>query len=751
MKKHILFALLLGLPCAPAQTWKPVPGGLTTKWAAQVDPADPLPEYPRPQMTRKEWRSLNGLWSYAVAPKDALRPDRFADSILVPFPIESALSGVRRPLKPEERLWYRRTFQVPAAWKGRRVLVHFGAVDWHASVFVNGRPAGEHKGGYTPFSFDVTPLLGTGDQELVVSVTDPTDSGTQPRGKQTREPSGIWYTSVSGIWQTVWMEPVPEASVAALRPVSDVDGSRLNLTVVTRGPAEGLRVQAVALDGGREVGSASGSPGGTLALAIPSPRLWSPESPALYGLRVTLSRAGTAVDEVDGYFAMRKISLGKDEHGRTRILLNNRPYFQLGPLDQGWWPDGLYTAPADEALRSDIETMKKFGFNMARKHVKVEPARWYHHCDRLGLLVWQDIPNGNLQPQAPNNLRVSANGPDAQRDPQSAAQFEAEMKEMMEALQPFPSIVVWVPFNEGWGQYDTARVARAVKQADPSRLVDAPSGWADRGVGDICDIHVYTGPGIEVRDRNRAAVLGEFGGISMPVEGHLWGSDRNWGYALRQTPDELYANYARIVSTLRGPLALGLSAAIYTQITDVESEINGLLTYDRAVEKYDAARLRALHAGLYEPAPAAEKILPEAGEWRFTTAAPGAGWEAAGYKDDAWEKGRGVLQSAATDLFAAGARWDTPEIWARRSFDASFVPVRLWLTLVHGLESGEVYLNGEKVFDIAGLRPSRRHYTHFDLGPHASLLHPGKNVIGIHGRQPNGWHGLDAGLYGVAK
>ena len=379
-----LAAVLLAAASALPAQWKPVAGHIMTRWAAEVDPRAPLPEYPRPRMTRPVWLNLNGLWDFAITPDSAsTTPSRYDGQILVPFPVESALSGVNKPLLPNQTLWYHRRIAVPVDWKGQRLLLHFGAVDWHARVLVNNKQVGEHKGGYVPFSFDITSAIPDGATEcdLVVAVKDPTDSWTQPRGKQTREPSGIWYTSVSGIWQTVWIEPVPTAvSISRVVPVPDIDRGEVRVVVETHNQAAaGVTVQAIAYDGGSEVGRASGALGAPLAIAIPNPTLWSPENPHLYSLRVTLLSGGSQeVDRVGSYFAMRKISIGSDQFGRTRLMLNNKPYFQLGPLDQGWWPDGLYTAPTDEALRFDIEYTKRIGMNMIRKHVKVEPARWYY-------------------------------------------------------------------------------------------------------------------------------------------------------------------------------------------------------------------------------------------------------------------------------------------------------------------------------------------------------------------------------------
>lgn len=519
-------------------------GEMPTRWAKQVSQTLPWPEYPRPQMVRSRWLNLNGPWEYSITAKDAAAAGASAGKILVPFALESALSGVKRALQPSEKLWYRRSFTVPAAWKGQRVLLHFGAVDWHAVVSVNGKAVGEHKGGYAPFSFDITGTLRAGSNELSVAVTDPTDTWTQARGKQVSNPQGIWYTSVSGIWQTVWLEPVAAAAIGRLKLTPDVDKGELALAADVTGAGD-VTIQAVASEGGREVGRASGGPGQELRVKVANAKLWWPESPQLYDLKVSVMRRGRMVDEVTSYFAMRKSSLIKDGHGRLRMALNNRPYFQLGLLDQGWWPDGLYTAPNEEALKYDIEVTKRLGFNMARKHVKVEPARWYYWCDRLGLAVWQDMPNGHLPGRTAQSLFVAPEAAeDAKRPADSAAQWEREWKEIIEHLHNVPSIVMWVPFNEGWGQYDTARIAAWTKQLDPSRLVNAPSGWTDRGVGDVYDTHMYPGPGLENAGPGRATVLGEFGGLGWPVENHLWWTTkRNWGYRTYFSREELGARY----------------------------------------------------------------------------------------------------------------------------------------------------------------------------------------------------------------
>ncbi|HWQ53711.1 MAG TPA: glycoside hydrolase family 2 TIM barrel-domain containing protein [Bryobacteraceae bacterium] len=586
---RILAACAAAAALAAAADWKPADGPLTTPWTNQVNAANPLPEYPRPQLTRERWTNLNGLWDYAITPKEAARPQQFEGKILVPFAIESALSGVKRPLTAQQQLWYRRTFTAPKLDKGGRLMLHFEAVDWRAEVFVNGKPVGTHEGGYDPFSFDITAALsGSGPQELTVAVWDPTDKGNQPRGKQVSEPSGIWYTAVSGIWGTAWLEPVPAVHVSRLRMIPDVDGGKLLLTVQSNKPAD---YTATALFEGKPVAKLSGTANREIALQLPDPKLWSPDSPALYDLEIRLKGG----DTVKSYFGMRKVDFRKDEAGFNRIFLNNKPLFMIGPLDQGWWPDGLYTAPTDAALRFDVEQTRKLGFNMARKHVKVEPARWYYWCDKLGLMVWQDLPSGFGRPEN----KIKHHGPqDAKFTAEEKAIFQRELKAMMSFLFNVPSIIVWVPFNEGWGQHDTVEVLKSAKAADPSRLVDGPSGWEDRGWGDMKDIHDYPGPAMFPAEPNRVSVLGEFGGLGLPVEDHLWWNKRNWGYRTYKSREELQTAYDALMVALPPLIAKGLAAAVYTQTTDVEGEVNGLFTYDRKVMKFDAAKIAAAHRQL---------------------------------------------------------------------------------------------------------------------------------------------------------
>jgi hypothetical protein len=591
-------APVVGAPVpASAPAWHPGQGRLMTRWAARVSPENALPDYPRPQMTRERWQSLNGLWEFAELPaNDSTTPPAFGkplgDRILVPYAMESALSGVMRHA---ERVMYRRTFRRPATMlAGERLVLHFGAVDWRASVYVNGRQMGTHSGGYDEFSYDITDALraGDADQELVVVVFDPTDSFGQPRGKQVSKPEGIWYTPVTGIWQSVWLEPLPARHILGLRLTPDVAGGVLRVRAAGSPAVTDDEIEAVASENGRVVGSVRGRVGEDLRLAVPDAHLWSPEDPFLYDLTVRLRNGGVVVDSVGSYFGMRSVSIGRDPNGFARIALNGKPVFQLGPLDQGWWPDGLYTAPTDAALRFDIDMMKRLGFNVVRKHIKVEPERWYWYADHLGLAVWQDMPSGwNDTPAA-------------------RAEFEKELREMLDERHNHPSIVVWVPFNEKWGQFDTPRIVDIIERADSSRLVNDVSGWQHEGVGDIIDVHRYQGPQAMFGEKGKIAVVGEFGGLGYKVSGHAWAGD-TWGYGGLFASDTALANrYDLLVKRLYHDRdSHGISAGIYTQLTDVEVELNGFLSYDREVLKLDTARAAATNRGL------APYILPELPEF----------------------------------------------------------------------------------------------------------------------------------------
>jgi hypothetical protein len=724
----IAVSLLGALGRAEDRRWQPAAAPLVTRWAREVSPDNVHAEYPRPQMVRREWLSLNGLWELAVpAPHEADQASAATKPILAPFPLESALSGVGLHA---DRATYHREFQVPASWRGRRILLHFGAVDWHAQVKLNGQDVGEHRGGYDPFSFDITDaLIGDGDQDLYVMVSDPTDSGAQPHGKQHLKPEGIWYTPTTGIWQTVWLEPVPSSSIERLHIEPDVDRKRLRLTVDVRGARPHQRIEAVALAEGNEVTRDEGAPGTMLELAISQPRLWSPEEPYLYDLQVRLREADQTVDEVQSYFGMRKIEI-KPVEGVTRIVLNDRPLFQIGPLDQGFWPDGLYTAPTDEALRYDVEITKRLGYHMTRKHVKVEPDRWYHWCDKLGLLVWQDMPHAHR----------------AARDSQ---QFQHELRRMVENLSNHPSIIMWIVFNEGWGQHRTEWFTSLVKELDPSRLVSNASGWNDKQVGDVIDIHVYPGPRSPKPEPRRAAVLGEFGGLGLAVEGHVW-TEKNWSYRGTEGGEQLtyaYVNLLRRVWQLRDDP--GLSAAVYTQLTDVEAEINGLLTYDRAVIKVDVSKVAAANAGRFP----SQSVLvatsqKEPATWKYTTSQPAENWTTREFEDSAWAAGQGGFGSEGTPGGVIRTTWNTSGIWLRRLVKLPRFDRQRVALLVHHDEDVEVFINGVAAATAPGFTTD---YEWLPLSSEArAALVEGENLIAVHCKQTGGGQYIDLGLVELA-
>lgn len=595
MKKNFLTMLLaLALCGSTFAQWKPAGDKIKTSWGEQLDPKNVLPEYPRPIMERNDWKNLNGLWKYAITKKGDPTPAAYQGDILVPFAVESSLSGVGKMINEKEELWYQRTFDIPSAWRGKQILLHFGAVDWKAEVWVNDVKVGEHTGGFTPFYFDITSVLNKGNNDLVVKVWDPSDRGEQPRGKQIANPHGIWYTPVTGIWQTVWLEPVATQYITNLKTTPDIDNNSVKVEVAAN-TTSADKVEVKVFDGKNLVAKGAALNGVPVELTMPAnAKLWSPDSPFLYNMEVTLYKDGKAIDQVKSYTAMRKYSIRKGQNGITRLQLNNKDYFQFGPLDQGWWPDGLYTAPTDEALVYDLKKTKDFGYNIVRKHVKVEPARWYTHCDQLGLIVWQDMPNGGPSPQW--QARNYFNGTEVIRSAASEANYRKEWKEIIDCLYSYPSIAVWVPFNEAWGQFKTPEIVAWTKEYDPSRLVNPASGGNHYTCGDILDLHHYPGPNMFLYDPRRAIVLGEYGGIGLVVEGNTWVNDKkNWGYVKFNTSDEVTNEYIKYGKHLLELIRKGFSAAVYTQTTDVEGEINGLMTYDRKVIKMNEAKVREIN------------------------------------------------------------------------------------------------------------------------------------------------------------
>ncbi|GAA4079710.1 glycoside hydrolase family 2 protein [Nonomuraea soli] len=568
---------------------------MLTRWGRALDPDAVLPEYPRPQLVRDSYVNLNGRWEYAFSSDDDEEPEAYEGEIIVPFSPEAPLSGVGRQLRPGQTLWYRRTLRLPDGFAvpGGRVLLHFGAVDQECAVFLDGVEVGAHEGGYLPFTCDIT---GNPEGVLVVRVRD--DTGAGARGKQKLERGGIWYTAQSGIWQTVWAESVPAVHVERLTLTPDLPGSAVAVTV--HAPEGNALVEISAR--GTPVASATAQAGTPVVVPVPGARPWSPEDPFLYDVTVTLGQ-----DRVRGYFGMRSFGVGPDADGVPRLLLNGRPYFHAGILDQGYWPDGLYTAPSDEAMIHDIATMKRLGFTMLRKHIKVEPLRWYHHCDRLGILVWQDLVNGG-EPYRPWVVTAPVLTPlrlDDRRhrvfgrgDAAGRARFESEARACVEHLRDVVSLALWVPFNEGWGQFDAARVAAELAALDPTRPVDHASGWHDQGAGDLRSLHVYFRRFRPPRPDGRVLALTEYGGYSLPVEGHVWGGGR-FGYKRFDSAVRLGAAFARLHRREILPaIARGLSATVYTQLSDVEDELNGLLTYDREVVKMDEDLVRSINERL---------------------------------------------------------------------------------------------------------------------------------------------------------
>lgn len=591
--KLIVFLFLLANFSMHAQ-WQPAGDKLKTRWASEIDVNNVLPEYPRPIMERDEWQNLNGLWKYAIQPVGKPKPANFDGDILVPFAVESSLSGVQKRVGDNNELWYQREFTVPSKWRNNKVLLHFGAVDWKTDVWVNGTKVGQHTGGYTPFSFDITPALTSGNNTLVVKVWDPTDQGYQPRGKQINKPHGIWYTPVSGIWQTVWLEPVPETHIENLRITPDIDKNILSVKATASAATSASRVEVKVKEGSRVIATGQSINNLPVEIAMPeNVKLWSPDSPHLYDLEVVLWDGNKQLDKVDSYAAMRKYSMKRDNKGIVRLQLNNKDLFHFGPLDQGWWPDGLYTAPSDEALEYDVIKTKDLGYNMIRKHVKVEPARWYTHCDRHGIIVWQDMPNGDRGQDW--QMRQYFDGVERLRSAESEANFRKEWKEIMDYLYSYPSIGVWVPFNEAWGQFKTVEIAEWTKEYDPTRLVNPASGGNHFPVGDMLDLHQYPAPQLYLYDAQRATVLGEYGGIGWANKEHLWEPDRNWGYVQFNSEKEVTDEYVKYAEQLKQLIRQGFSAAVYTQTTDVEVEVNGLLTYDRELVKVDEARVRKVN------------------------------------------------------------------------------------------------------------------------------------------------------------
>ncbi|MGS2737948.1 glycoside hydrolase family 2 protein [Sinomicrobium sp. M5D2P17] len=755
--RKILFLFLVVSNWAMAQDNEEVlKFAMDTRWTERASSENTWNEYPRPQMKRENWQNLNGLWEYAIVPVSAGQPEGYLGKIRVPYAVESELSGVKKLVGEENNLWYRTTFKVPTHSDDERIQLNFGAVDWEATLYINGKEVGSHKGGFTPFSFDITPFIKIGGlQELVLKVWDPTDSGTQPRGKQVANPHGIWYTPVTGIWQTVWLEKTSKDYIRLIKNTPSIDNSTLESEIHFGTISRDLQLKVTAKNGNKEVTSRiieieKGDKSAVVSLGIPDQVLWSPNNPYLYDLEVELLDNGRSVDKVSSYFGMRKISLGKDGNGFTRILLNNEPLFQFGLLDQGWWPDGLYTAPSREAMMYDVEMTRKWGFNMIRKHVKVEPAIYYYECDKMGMLVWQDMPNGNHL----KKLRIQAWEDDAKRSEASSGQFESELKEMMDQLHSFPSIVVWVPFNEGWGQYDTQRVTKWTEEYDPSRLIDSPSGWADRQVGDMLDIHLYPGPGLEYPEENRASVLGEYAGIGWAVPDHIWWDKKNWGYLTYENQSEFKTRFREMMDDLISLKSFGLSAAVYTQTTDVEGEVNGLMTYDREVIKIDPRETSEMMKPVYEKVGRYKTIVADSehspNTWKLSNN-PGKKWPLKMEKGK-WENMAGPFSSYDNYFLPDGSTWgERKDLNILKEFDLEVVPENFILRYYLDKSSMNVFINGKKVTSEKDEGGRKRHYRNKVIPNASKYLRTGKNVLAVKIKADKEDHSFDMGLYTVGE
>lgn len=691
-KTPILLAMLL-LHSLSSGAWTPAGDRIKTSWGENLTPETAWRSYPRPQLKRAEWQNLNGLWSCDVTSMDVQMKDvAFKKEILVPFCIESSLSGLAEQFGPEDRLWYRRSFTVSPAWKGKNIVLHFGAVDYSCEVYVNGRKVGSHVGGNNAFSFDITAAVKVGkENSLTVAVTDPTDTDTDTRGKQILNPKGIWYTAVSGIWKTVWLEPVAATSLKQVVPVTGIDGSvKFDVSIAGAKGSESVRITV--LDGGNKVGFYEG-PAAEAALKVKSPELWSPDSPKLYRTRIELVRSGKVIDNAESYLAFREVSVKSDGFGNSRFALNGDILFQYGPLDQGWWPDGLLTPPSEEAMLYDMVQLKKMGFNMLRKHIKVEPELYYYYADSLGLMVWQDMPSGFESAKA-SEQHVGSDWKNDWNAPEShAGQWKYEYKEMYENLRFYPSITTWVVFNEGWGQFRTAENVAFAKSLDPTRIINGVTGWTDRKVGDVYDIHNYPSTSFKLAPEcaGRISVLGEFGGLSLNVPEHTWAADKGWGYRNMDKSVELANSYYRLVYDLEAAIAQGLSAAVYTQTTDVEVELNGFMTYDRKVTKLDVGMMNLVNRRLYSVKPAEMKTI--------------------------------VSRKESGRIAVIG-----PKESATWSETFEYMPglegLSLWLS---GNVNVLVRINGVQVFE--GPVRQTRSYNHFNITDYINVLKQGENKI----------------------
>jgi beta-galactosidase len=749
--------LIIGLPTIAAADWKPAPDSILTEWGEKVTPDSAWQAYPRPAFRRDNWTNLNGLWDYAITPGSRRKPPPTWDGkILVPFPIESALSGVKKRISPDDAIWYHRKFTAKLN-PGKSVFLNFEAVDYSCTVWVNGEEVGQNVGGNLPFSFEITGALVSGKNTITLRVTDATDSAYQLHGKQVSEPRGIWYTPVSGIWQTVWMEERPMQWINDLKVTTTTKGD-VRISALWGGTLSGrLTLHArVLLDGKVITEGKVNTPELKLNLKIPDPQLWSPDSPTLYDMELTLGS-----DKVASYFGIRETSVVRDKQGHLRFHLNGKPIFHWGTLDQGWWPDGLLTPPSDAAMRSDIEFLKASGFNTVRKHIKVEPRRYYTHCDRLGILVYQDQVSSGTG-RARGKKGSSAVWTRLQPDPVDAIwpdaahkQFMKELELMIDTLHNHPSIVQWVPFNEAWGQHRTMKVGEWTVKKDPTRQINIASGGNFFPVGHVVDHHQYPHPGFpfelgkDGRFDDYVKVVGEFGGHGYPVKGHLWDPNaRNWGYGgLPKNKEEWVERYQKSLQLLAELKSQGIAGGIYTQTTDVEGEINGLITYDRKVRKIDPIKLRQLADELLS-APnhfITKTVLPTSEQegqiWQYTTTKPAKGWTALKFDDSSWKKGSAGFGTKITPRTHVRTVWDTNEIWIRRRFEAPDLDKGSLFLRVYHDEDAEVFLNGNQIANLAGFNGR-----YSNVAIPTKHLRTGSNVLAIHCRQTIGGQYIDAGL-----
>lgn len=718
MNKKQLLAIVLGvvLQTPLFATWSPKGDKIKTVWAEKVTPDNAWRSYPRPQLQRSQWMNLNGLWNFAVTDQTTTKKQvKYEGQILVPFAIESSLSGVQRTFLPTDKLWYQHSFTIDDAWKGKNIILHFQAVDYECQVWVNDKLAGTHKGGNNPFEFDITKYIKkSGEQIVELSVVDPTDTESISRGKQQLNQKGIWYTPVSGIWQTVWLEAVNPQHIRQILPEADIHKKtvKLHLDIANAKGQENVKVEV--LDEGKVIKTVEQKNAPVIEIEMPEAILWTPSSPKLYHVNVELSANGKIVDKVKSYFTLREVSIKKDACGYNRICLNGESIFQFGPLDQGWWPDGLLTPPSEEAMLWDMVQLKKMGFNTIRKHIKVEPEQYYYYADSLGLMMWQDMVSG-FSTERKQAEHVS---PNAKKDwdapAEHSAQWQKEMFEMIDRLRFYSCITTWVVFNEGWGQHNTAEIVNKVMNYDKSRIIDGVTGWTDRGVGHMYDVHNYpvTSMILPEYNGNRISVLGEFGGYGWAIKEHLWNPEmRNWGYKNIDGATALMDSYGRILYDLRSLIAQGLSAAIYTQTTDVEGEVNGLITYDRKITKIPVSLLHILHSDLYNIAPAKTVTLVPDGQ--------------GGTKN---QRKVAVNSNEMQQVTLPYSVQPKSTVISETDFDIDqpLKNLSLWLRVAG---TTKVLINGVEVF-LQDVRMTRQ-YNQYNISDYSSLLKKGRNTIRI--------------------